>query len=75
VKNSEALAKSYQTPTSMIEAIRLGLCTANGSGVDKHFNLYINDYLAQKFQIAILRNPAQQEMLSSLFREITGAGK
>jgi len=59
------------TPKTLIEAVRNGMCVASGKTADQQMAEHIKDFLAQQFNIAVLKNPIEGSMLIELFKRIT----
>lgn len=58
------------TPKNLGEAIHTVKSTVPLNLFDKFAKQVIRDYIAQKFSVAVLKNPDNEKMLMDLFEEI-----
>lgn len=72
---NRALENNLGTPQTLEAACKLAICTARGPESAKYVRQVIADFLAQKFQRAILINEQFESELMELFNECTRGDK
>lgn len=48
----------------------MGLCFGPLTGIDRRLYVYIKDFLAHRFNVAMFENPEMEDVLNNLFDEI-----
>ena len=66
---------TYPTPKTLDEALTIAICQARGPDMLGQFKMIIKDFLAQKFNVAMLQNPDVEQMLKELFKECVSESK
>jgi hypothetical protein len=61
------------TPKTLLDACRLAIVSAPaGPRCDEHVKAVIQDYLAQRFQVALLQTPGLTAFLDDFFKKVVG---
>lgn len=67
--------KNQGTPKNLNQAIQNGLSGEAGENHEQHaaeIAKHVKDFMAQKFQLCMLRNKDLEPLLTELFHKITG---